>query len=180
MTHVFVTFASEAAAEEDSLFGALGIDWRMLILQIIAFGIMVWVLGKFVYPHLIKAIDDREAAIKDSVTAAENAEANATKTQAEIEKLFKEARKDAASVIDTAHREAAIMVKEAEDKAKLRADQIVKDARAQLDQDILKARKALRTEATELVALATEKIIRQKVDAKSDATLIADALEGIK
>lgn len=180
MTHFITTFASEAATEENSLFGALGIDWRMLILQIIAFGIMVWVLGKFVYPHLIKAIDDREKSINESVKAAANAEANAEHTQVEIEKLFKEARLEAASVIDTAHREAAQMVKEAEDKSKNRAEQIIVDARAQLDQDILKARKALRSEATELVALATEKIIKQKVDAKSDTALIKAAIEGVK
>lgn len=177
MMHLLTTFASETAEEESSLFGALGIDWRTLILQIIAFAIMVWVLGKFVYPHLIKAIDDREKSINESVKAAANAEANAEQTQVEIEKLFKEARIEAASVIETAHREAAVMVKEAEDKSKVRADQIIKDARAQLDQDISKARQSLRAEATELVALATEKIIKQKVDSKSDAALIASAIK---
>lgn len=176
MTHYFAAAEAEAAGN-DSLFGALGIDWRMLVLQIVAFGVLVWVLGKFVYPHLIKAIDNREKAIADSVKAANEAEANAEKTQAEIEKLFGEARAEAASIVDTAHKEATNMVKDAEDKAKKRAEQIVADARAQLDQDILKARKALRDEATELVALATEKVVREKVDAKRDAALIAGALE---
>jgi F-type H+-transporting ATPase subunit b len=180
MTQFIQTFASEVAGPEKSLFGALGIDWRMLLLQLIAFGIMVWVLGKFVYPHLIKAIDAREDAINESVKAAANAELNAEKTQAEIERLFKDARAEASSVIETAHREAAVMVKDAEDKATMRAEQIVKDARVQLDQDVVKARKALREEATELVALATEQIIRQKVDTKTDAALIAAAIEGVK
>ena len=181
MTHLLLTFASEAAAEpEKSLFGALGIDWRMLLLQIVAFGIMVWVLGKFVYPHLIKAIDAREAAINESVKAAADAEANAEKTQAEIEKLFKKARAEAAEIVETAHKEAATMVKDAEDKAKVRAEQIVKDARTQLDQDVIAARKALRSEATELVALATEKIVRQKVDSSRDAQLIASAIKDTK
>jgi len=169
--------ATEEAAGNDSLFGALGIDWRTLVLQVIAFGILVWILGKFVYPHLIGAIDRREKAIEESVAAANEAEAKAEETQKEVEKLFKDARAESAAIVDTAHKEAANMVKEAEDKAKKRADQIVQDARAQLDQDILKARAELRNETTELVALATEKIVREKVDPKKDKSLIETALK---
>lgn len=170
-------FAATEAAEEASLFGALGIDWRMLVLQVVAFGILVWFLGKFVYPHLISAIDKREKTIADSMAAANQAEERAEQTQAEIEELFRTARTESESIVATAHKEAAAMVKDAEDKAKKRADQIVTDARAQLDQDIVKARKALRAETTELVALATEKIVREKIDAKRDAKLIETALK---
>jgi F-type H+-transporting ATPase subunit b len=176
MMHITHNFAAAEAAGNDSLLGALGIDLRLLVLQIIAFAILVWVLGKFVYPILIRAIDKREQAIADSVKAANEAEQNAEKTQVEIEKLFKQAREESAAIVETAHKEAAVMVKDAEDKAKKRADQIVADARAQLDQDVLKARKALRDEATELVALATEKIVREKVDATKDKALITNAL----
>ena len=175
--HLTPYFAATEAAEEASLFGALGIDWRMLVLQVIAFAVLVWFLGKFVYPHLIKAIDKREQAIADSVAAANEAEEKAEQTQAEIEKLFAEARAESTAIIETAHKEAATMVKDAEEKAKKRADQIVSDARAQLDQDVRKARLALREEATELVALATEKIVREKVDTKRDAALLASALK---
>ncbi len=175
--HTIQFFAASEAAKNDSLFGALGIDWRTLILQIIAFSILVWILGKFVYPHLIGAIDKREKAIEESVAAAHEAEAKAEQTQKEVEQLFKKAREESAAIVDTAHKEAANMVKEAEAKAKKRAEQIVADARAQLDQDILKARAQLRDEATELVALATEKIIREKIDTKKDKTLIETALK---
>ena len=57
-------FASEAAAADKDLFSALGIDWRLLILQIIAFLILVVLLGKFVYPWLMKSVDERQAGIE--------------------------------------------------------------------------------------------------------------------
>ena len=170
-------FAAAQAAEQDSIFGALGIDWRLLILQIVAFAILVWLLGKFVYPHLINAIDKREQMINDSVKAAHEAEENAEKTQAEIEKLFAEARSESSAIVATAQQEAAALVKEAEDRSKKRADQIIADARQQLDQDVMKARKALRQETADLVALATEKIVREKVDSKKDQELIAAAIK---
>lgn len=168
--------ATEAAAEQ-SIFAALGIDWRMLLLQIIAFVILLWVLGKFVYPPMVKAIDNREKAIAESIAAANNAEEQAEKTQEKIEKLFREAREESSQVIESAHKEAAILVKDAEDRAKKRADQIIADTRVQLEQDIAKARQELRTETIQLVALATETIVREKVDTTRDATLISKALE---
>lgn len=176
MQHL-LTFAATESSESNSLFGALGIDWRVLILQVIAFSILVWLLGKFIYPILIKAVDKREAAIAESVSAAAEAEAKAESSQAEISRLLKEARSEAAAIIDTAHKEASAQIKEAEDKAKKRSEQIVADARQQLDRDITKARDTLRQETTELVALATEKIIREKVDASKDKTLIATAIK---
>jgi len=179
MFHITQTLANTTAEAEksDSLFGALGIDIRLLVLQLIAFSILVWILSKYVYPRLVEAIDKRERAIEESVAAANEAEAKAEKTQKEVEKLFKEARDESAEIVETAHKEATNMVKEAEDKAKKRAEQIVSDARAQLDQDIVKARTTLRNETTELVALATEKIIREKVDVKRDKSLIDAAIK---
>lgn len=172
--------ATEEVVENDSLFSALGIDWRLLVLQIIAFGILVWVLKKFVYPPLIRAIDEREKAIAESVSAAQEAEEKAEEAQQKIEQQLKEARTEAATIVDTAHKEASAMVKEAEDKAKKRAEQIVSDARSQLEVEVTKARKALRDETTGLVALATEKIVREKVDTKRDKSLIETALKEAK
>ncbi len=68
------------------------------------------------------------------------------------------------------------MVADAESKAKARAEQIVADARQQLDIDIAKAREALKKDAVELVAAATERIIGEKLDDKKDAALVNKAL----
>lgn len=177
MQNFLTTFASAEASKSEGLFPALGIDVRILVLQIIAFGILVWLLGKFIYPVLLKAIDKREAAIASSVNAAAEAEAKAEASQDEISKLLKEARSEAASIVDIAHKEASSQIKEAEDKAKKQAERIVADAREQLSRDITKARETLRSETTELVALATERIIREKLDSTKDKALIATAIK---
>ena len=72
------------------------------------------------------------------------------------------------------------MVAEAEEKAKARAEQIVNDARAQLATDVAKAREALKAETIKLVAVATEQVIGEKLDAGKDAGLIKNALAAEK
>lgn len=178
MQNLYYLAATEQAhAESGGLFTALGIDWKLLLLQGVAFLILVWFLGKFVYPVLIKAIDERQAAIEQGTKAAEIAQQKAEKAEADVNKMFKQAQAEAESIVSTAHKEAATMIEDAETKAKKRADHIVSEAKAQLDQDVVVARKALRQETTELVALATEKIIREKIDAKRDAKLIETAIK---
>ena len=177
MYDLVVNYASTETAKSGGLFEALGIDWRLLGLQIISFAVLLWLLKKFIYPVLIKAIDKREAAIEQSVAAAHEAEANAEKSEAEVARLLKQARSEALAIIDTAHKDASAQIKEAEDKAKQHAEQIIADSRKQLERDITKARQALRQETTELVALATEKIIREKVTATKDKALIEAAIK---
>lgn len=159
------------------IFSTLGIDWRLLVLQIVAFLILVWLLGKFVYPWLMKSVDERQAKIEESVKAAEAAEKKAESAQEEIAKLLKEARAEAKDIVTTAKDEAAAMVADAEGKAKTRAEKIAKDAHDQIEKDVIAARKALHNDTIELVALATEKIVGKTVSDTVDKKIIAAAVK---
>lgn len=169
-----------AAEKEASFFEALGIDWQLLILQTVAFLVLLWFLGKFVYPPLTKMLDKREEAIEAGVKAAQAAEKKAQESQDEVEKLLKKARTEAGEIVATAKEEATATIEAAGDKAKSRAERIVADAQEQIEKDVLAAQKALRSETLELVALATEKVVGKTVNAKIDQSVIADAVKGVE
>ena len=80
MTYLFTQFASEAAEATDPV-KALGIDMKLLVFQIIAFAILVWLLSKYVFPVLMKAVDDRQARIDESNAAAADAAKQAAETE---------------------------------------------------------------------------------------------------
>lgn len=172
--------ATETHQAEGDLLAALGIDWKLLVVQIISFLILVALLKRFVYPALNKALDEREKSIAASVEAAENARKDAEKAEAEIEKQLAEARRAAADIIETAHKESAAMVEAAENRADKKAAHIIETAQAQLQLDVRQAQQDLRREAVELVVKATEVIVGDKLDAKKDAALIERAMKGGK
>jgi F-type H+-transporting ATPase subunit b len=176
MKDVLIQFAQTESSTKPGMFEALGIDWKLLILQTVAFLLLVFLLGKYVYPRLIKMIDDRQAKIDDSVAAAELAQKKAEAAESAVEDELKKARADAAIIVETARQEAADKASESEKKAAAKAEYIVKEAQAELAAEISKARDMLHKETIELVAYATEKIVKQKIDAKADASLIKDAL----
>ena len=179
--NIATQFAAEhAEAASSDVFTALGIDWKMLVFQLIGFVVLVWVLGKFVYPSLMEAVDKRQADIEAGSKAASEAEKKAAEAKAEIAKLMKQARHDASDIVSTAKEEAAAALEKADAKSKERADRIVADAQAQIEKDVLSAKKALHNETIDLVALATEKVVGKTVSAKVDDSVIAAAVKEAK
>lgn len=176
----FLTTLAETAEAQEDIFTALGIDWRLLILQIVAFLILVWLLGKFVYPLLMKSVDERQKNIEEAAKAAKQAQASAAESEAETAELLAKARKEASEIVATAKLEASEIASASEAKAKSTAEKIVADAHAQIDKDIDRARRELHDQTLELIALATEKIVRKKLDTKADEALIAEVLKEAK
>lgn len=168
------------ASADTGIFGALGIDWKTLIVQIVAFLLLVWLLGKFVYPLLMKSVDERMATIDAATEAAAQAQTAADNAQTEVAKLLKEAQKNADDIIATAKLESANAYGESEAKAQKRAEQLVLDARAEIHKEVSAAKKELYNETLELVTLATEKVVGTSLSDKVDSKLIDDALKAVK
>lgn len=167
-------------AASSNIFTSLGIDWQNLILQIVAFLLLVFILGKYVYPWLMKSVDERQKKIEDANKAAAEAQKSAEENKEAVAELLAQARKEAAGIIDTAKLESANIVSTSEKKAQQSAERIVADAHAQLSKDVANARKVLYNDTLELVGMATEKIIHKKLDKKADAELIEDAIKVAK
>lgn len=171
---------ASTSTEGGDIFTSLGIDWTLLAVQIVAFLILVALLGKYVYPIFTRVIDERQEKIEASTKAAEAAQEHAETAQAEVEKLLATARKEAKDIVATAKAEAAAAIEAADAKASQKAKKIVESAHEQIEKDVLAAKKALHNETIELVALATEKVLKQKVDGKADQSLITAAVKDVK
>jgi F-type H+-transporting ATPase subunit b len=180
MNVIGVTQFASTEAASGGVFGALGINFTLLIFQIVAFLLLVWLLSKFVYPVFVRIIEEREAKIEASVNAAKEAEAKAQDSQKEIAALLKQARAEAADIVTTAKDEASKLAADSDEKARARAEQIVKTAHGELEKEIAAAKKMLHNETIELVASATEAIIGKKLTKDIDNKEIASALKEAK
>lgn len=169
-----------ASAEQGGIMGTLGIDVKLIIFQIIAFILLVIILGKWVFPVFFKIIDARQAAIEESNKAALHASKQAQKAEAEVQKLLAQARTDAKGIVATAKDEAAAMVNDAEQKGKVHAERIVVTARQEIEKEVIAAKKALHNETIELVAQATEKVVGGAMTASMNEQVITKAIEESK
>lgn len=172
-----VTQFAVAEAEKADLFGSLGIDWKMLILQTIAFLILLAILRKFVYPPLLTMLEKREKDLRAADNAAKSARDNADKAEKMTNELMRKARAEANDIVASAREEAAKVVEDAGAKASAKSEAIVKVAQDEIAKEVEAARKALHNETLDLVAEATGKVLGAKVDAKTDAKVIAAAVK---
>lgn len=163
-------------AEASGGLGALGINLQGFVFQLITFVMVLVLLRKFVYQRLVETLETRRKAVIDSLDNAKEAAAALEKTNEKTVELMKEARQEAADIVALAQKEAAKVAEEAEIKASKKADHILEQAEARIHSDIAAAKLALQTEMVGLVAAATEKVIEKKLDLKSDAKLIKEAL----
>ena len=182
MTHLFIHFANaEASAQENgNVMQALGINAKLLVFQLIAFILLTWLLAKYVFPVLMKAVDERQKHIDESNAAAAEAATQAAEAEKKIAHLLKTARDDAADIVSTAKEEAAGLVASSEAKSKTQAERIVAAAQDTIQKDILAAKKALHNETVELVAQATEKVVGKTVTSQVDKKLITESLGEVK
>lgn len=177
LTYMATAAAGEANAD---LFSSLGIDWKMLVLQSVAFLILLWLLSKYVFPVLMKVIDEREAKIAEGQKAAEAATKQAEAAKDDVAKLLKDARQEAAEIVATAKEQANKMSADSDKKAKERAERIVATASDDIAKQVDAARKTLRNETIELVAEATEKVAGAAVSKSIDEKQISAAIKGAK
>lgn len=184
MEKIFTQLASSASAEHGAekpdILTSLGIDWTLLILQLIAFLILVWLLAKFVYPVFMRIIDERQAKIDESIKAAAEAEKKAEKAESAVEDALKKARAEAADIVATAKQESVQMVEKAEESAKTKAERIVAEAHEDIQKDIANAKKLLEKDTLRLVKEAAILATSSVADSKFDTALVKKSIEGAK
>ncbi|QQS19497.1 F0F1 ATP synthase subunit B [Candidatus Saccharibacteria bacterium] len=178
---LFTQFASEVAQAEEATnpVKALGIDVKLLVFQIIAFALLTWLLSKYVFPVLMKAVDERQKRIDEGNVAAAEAAKQAAATEEKMTVILKKARAEASDIVATAKAEASGMLTKSEEKSKVQAERIVAAAHESIEKDVLAAKKALHNETIELVALATEKVVGKTVTDQVDKKIISESLKEV-
>ncbi|WP_457673082.1 F0F1 ATP synthase subunit B [Thiolapillus sp.] len=143
-----------------------------LIAQLISFAVFVWFTMKYVWPPMVKAMEDRKAKIADGLAAAERGvhEQELAK-KAALEKLH-EARQQSAEIVSRAEKRAAEIVDEAKEQARAEGERLLAAAQAEIEQEANKAREALRTKVAELAVLGAEKILRKEINADAHKDIV--------
>jgi F-type H+-transporting ATPase subunit b len=144
--------------------------------ELIAFILMILVLGRWVYPRIIKAATERESKIEAGLRAAQESEERLSKVQAQVEQTLEEARAQAREIINRSHGEATGEAKEVLDKARTDAEALIERARTEIGGERDRAIQDLRNEVSSLVVAATQRLLGETIDAKAHQRLIDEAL----
>jgi F-type H+-transporting ATPase subunit b len=147
-----------------------------LFTQAAAFALFIWFTIKFVWPPLLRAIENRQKQIADGLAAGEEGRKSLEISTREAGQMIEEARGRAADIVAQAEKRAAQLVEEAKLAARDEGAREKAAAKADIQQEVSRAREQLREQVASLAVAGAEKILRREVDAKAHAQL----LESIK
>ena len=143
-----------------------------IIGQMISFVVFVWFTMKFVWPPLVKAMDERKAKIADGLASAERGKHEQELAEKRAKDTLHQAKQQAAEIKSNADKQAALIIEEARDKAKEEGQRQLVAAKAEIEQEINKAREVLRARVAELAVLGAEKILRKEINAEAHKDIV--------
>src|ERR1043165_2418114 len=117
-----------------------------LFAQAATFAIFIWFTAKFVWPHLMRAIEARQKQIAEGLAAAERGKQDLEQAAVRTADMLREARQQAQEVLAQADRRAAQMIEEAKNAAAEQGARLVAGAKAEIDQEVSRARETLRSQ----------------------------------
>lgn len=143
-----------------------------LIAQIIVFGILVWFTMKFIWPPIMKAMDERATRIADGLSAADRAKAELKDADARVAEEIKKARAQAAEIVEKAQQQGNQIIDKAKADAILEGARQKATAQAEIEGMVGKAREQLRGQVATLAVQGAEKIIQREINADTHKALL--------
>ncbi len=143
-----------------------------LVGQLLAFILFVWFCMKYVWPPMLKILEEREKEIADGLNAASEGRRELEEANARKEEILGEAKKEAADLVGQANQRANQLVEEAKTSAQEEAEKIKVSAQNDIEQSAKRAREELRSEVATLAVAGAEKILNSEIDEKKNSELI--------
>ncbi len=144
----------------DQLISVFGLDWKLLVAQVVNFAVLLGVLSYFLYGPVLRVLKERADKIAAGVKAAEAAQAEREKVAGQKAGIIKEAEHQAEMVVARAEEEGKSERAEILKAAQARVEALLKDAHAEAAEAKRAALKESQEEIARTAILAAEKILK--------------------
>ena len=145
-----------------------------LIGQAIAMTFFVWFCMRFIWPHLIKALEERRTTVAEGIAAGERGQRDLESARQEAQQILSEARTKAVKIVDEANARYNEILGEAKGDAVRERERQVEQAQADIEQAVNRARDELRGQVSAIAMAGAERILKREIDAKAHADLLAE------
>lgn len=155
-------------------------DLGLLFWMIISFSILLFVLIKFAWKPILKALKDREKAINKSLLAAQKTKDEMAKIEFGNERITALANLERSNMLHEAKEIKNKIIEESKETAKKEASKIVKEAKDSVEKVKNEAINEIKNQIAILSVDIAEKILKQNLgDETKQKQLIDDLVKDI-
>jgi len=156
------------------------IRWYQLLFQIVNFGILIFLLNRFLYRPILKIIEDRNKKIEDSLKAAEATLKEKEKIN-ELKKLaVAEAEKEAVKIVETAKHQADLSGKQILSEAQAEAEAAVNKKMELLTDKLAQEEKRLQGRVADLVITTTRQVLKSSLGKEEQKRIVDRQIKELK
>ena len=143
-----------------------------LFAQLVVFFILAWFTMKFVWPPIMKALDERATKIAEGLAAAERGRQSLDLAAKHSAETMREGKGKVAEIIAQAEKRGQQIVEDAKAQARIEAEKVISGAKAEIEQEAARVKESLRERVAELAVAGAEKILLREIDAKAHADIL--------
>src|ERR1700681_3853738 len=151
-----------------------------LIVEVVAFLIVLGVIGRYVLPVLNKTLEERQEQIRTPLEAAEKARIEAAEASAQRQETLDEARRQAREIVAQANKAAERISAQAEEWRRQEYDRRVSRAEAEIAAARHRAVDEVSSKVGALVISVARQVIGREIDASSHRALIDEAVAALR
>ncbi|MFH2018392.1 MAG: F0F1 ATP synthase subunit B, partial [bacterium] len=170
---------SEGSVDE-GLLASLGLNGQLFISQWINFAIVVAILWFLILKPLVKKLNERQKMIDDSISNAEKIQKNLDRSEKDYLAKMDVAKAEACRILTQANSEAEVVAEQVKEKAKNEIEAVVLQAKKNIGLEKDEMVSKLKQQTADMIVLALEKILSEKIDGKKDKELIEKAIKDMK
>ena len=138
----------------------------------VAFAIFIWFTAKFVWPPLMKAIEDRQKNIAEGLAAAERGKQDLAQAEVRVNEALNEAKSRASEIVALAEKQRNATIEKSKSEALAEAARVTQLKLAELEQEIARAKETLRNQVADLAVAGAEKILGREINPQVHAELL--------
>lgn len=145
-----------------------------LFAQAAVFALFIWFTARFVWPPLMRVVDERQKTIADGLAAAEQGQKSLQEASSKSDEQIKAARAQAQDILAAASKQAGQVVEQAKGTAQAEAARIKAAARDEVSSEISKARETLRKQVGDLAVTGAAQILKREINAQAHADVLKE------
>lgn len=143
-----------------------------LFAQFVVFIVLALFTYKFIWPPLMKVLDERAKKIADGLAAADRSQKEMVAVERHVQVELAKAREESQRRIVDAEKTANQLAEEIKASAEAKATEIIETAKEQAQAEVRRIRNALRDEVAALAVKGAEQILKREINATNHAALL--------
>lgn len=156
---------------------SLTVDPYWILVSLVQFLVLYWLLRRFLWGPVTRALAARAERIREGLDLAEQAKRDRERLKQEVEELLARARSDAAAIADRMTKAAEDAAAAIRGEAKAEADRIRERGQADAQRLHDQALAQLRGEVASMVVLAAGRILGREVSPDQHRGLVERSLD---